>query len=533
MDPAVDHHARGHHETRGQNGTKRQTRTQTSDWRTHLQLDVASSIFPQCSLLLCLFAPLVLQNAALGGLLGPSFTVQAINYSGCAHYYSSLRAQREMGYVPPISMDEAINRSLSYYWELRNKVAPVYGAVNGSKHKKAAAASPVAAPAPITSHALFVPSLIVALLAVLFASGCSKLLWVSLALLAWFVWGLYRSSFGAVPAMFVENARDKLVSRSNRNIVITGANRGLGFETAKDLLSRGFASTSSGSTLFLGSRDQKRGEEARAKLLALFPQSSLAVLEMDTSSFSSLKAAVASLKKAGTQVHLLINNAGAMIPTAVTSDKHEAQWASNYLGSFYLVQRMLSEGVLSPAARIVNVSSLMHHFTPLLAPYTGSDVTPRATGHGASAVGLYCRTKLAQIMWSAKQQRVFNEEVASRRLAQVGKVAASDSPALLSRRTIVSVNPGAVATEFIEHFIPRWLAKAIEPVLMALVEKTPLQGIQGIVWAAVAAEMENVGGVYTDNSRVILPSKQARDEPVQEQLWNQSIQAVEAFEAKK
>ena len=461
--------------------------------------------------------------------------MQAINYSGCAHYYSSLRAQREMGYVPPISMDEAINRSLSYYWELRNKaIVPAANAKgnNNSKSKKGAAATP--ASAPLTSHALFVPSLIVAILAMLFASGHSKLFWVCLALLAWYVHGLYRASFGAVPSMFVESARDKLVSRSQRNIVITGANRGLGFETARDLLGRGYASAASGSTLYLGARDQKKGEEARAKLLASFPTASVSVLEIDTSSFVSLKAAVASLKKSGTTVHLLINNAGAMVPTSVTAENHEAQWASNYLGSFYLVQRMLTQGVLAPNARVVNVSSLMHHFTSLLAPFSEDDgVVPKASGHGASSVGMYCRTKLAQILWSAKQQRVFNEEAAARRLEQVGKVAASDSPALLSRRTILSVNPGAVATDFIEHFIPRWLAKAVEPVLMALVEKTPVQGVQGIVWAAVSAEMENVGGVYADNSRVILPSKLARDENTQEMLWKQSMQAVEAFEAKK
>lgn len=442
----------------------------------------------------------------------PTFTTQAINYSGCAHYYSSAKAVQEMGYQPPIGLDEAINRSLNHFWELRNKSPRPQPDANK--------------PAPITSSMLFIPSVLIALLAVLFASSFTRTFYALLMLVLLWAWSSYRSSVGAAARMFVENDRDKLVSRAGRNILVTGANRGLGFHTCLDLLSRGYASKSSGAILYVACRDVSKGREAVAEMTKKYPGCRVEVLELDLASFSSVRKLVAELKASNVSLHVLIHNAGAMIATSVTSDGHECQWQSNYLGSFLLTQLLLQQNVLAPAARIVNVSSVMHRMAEFFEgpALKGVPLTPSPSGHGVQRVAMYCRTKLAQIMWAAKQQRLFNQEADAARQSSFGK---EPTNPLMNRRTIVSVNPGAVATDFITHFIPVWLAKAVEPLLMALVEKTPVQGVQGIVYAAVSSEMDNVGGVYCDNCQVCLPSQLARDERVQEELWNKSVQACE------
>jgi sterol-4alpha-carboxylate 3-dehydrogenase (decarboxylating) len=470
-----------------------------------------------------LMRPMAAMIEAIGGVVGfkpKAFSTQAINYAGCAHYYSAAKAVELMGYQPPISLDEAMDRSLNYYWDLRNKNAPVASPSTGRKQGGA-----ILPPRPFTSHPLFIPSVLVALLAMLFASGSTKLFVLLGALLSlWFV-SAFRNSVGATPRMFVENARDQLVSRRKRNIVVTGANRGLGFNTCMDLLSRGYAGAGTDSTLYVACRDAKRGQEAVAKMLSKHKGARVEVLPLDLGSFASIRAAVASLKDAGVQVHVLIHNAGAMIATSATSDGVEAQWMANYLGHFYFTQQLLSASVLAPAARIVNVSSLMHRFVDLMdSDALGGLLTPKATAHGIDRLKMYNRTKLAQIAWAAKQQRVFNAEADAARQAHFGTSDASKI-APMNRRTILSVNPGAVATDFIEHFIPAWMARAVHPLLLLLLEKTPEQGVQGIVHAALASELDNVGGIYLDNCAVCLPSTLARNVDVQEELWNRSIEA--------
>lgn len=473
-----------------------------------------------------LMRPMAKLAEAVGSVLNfrPTFTTQAINYSGCAHYYSSARAVKEMGYQPPVDMDEAINRSLNYYWDLRNKNAPAVAAKKPNARK-------VVTPRPLTAHPLFAPVAILAVLVALYASGYSRTLQLLLLLLGWYVVSSFRGSFGAKPAMFREGKADKLVSRKGRNILITGANRGLGYHTAVDILERGYASADSGATLLVGCRDATKGAEAVALLKKSYPTSRVETLQLDLGSFDSVRGAVADLKKRGLSLSVLIHNAGAMVPTSTTVDGHESQWQANYLGHFFFTQQLLQANLLAPAARIVNVSSMMHRLVPLLdagaadAIASEVDFTPAAKGHGASSLALYCRSKLAQIAWAAKQQRVFNAQANEARLAAFGKPEGSDPRlALMNRRTIVAVNPGAVATDFIHHFIPVWLARLTEPLLLSLIEKTPAQGVQGISYAALAAEVDNVGGVYMDNCCVCLPSAQARDIDLQERLWNKTVE---------
>lgn len=464
---------------------------------------------PSLPLPVALMRPLAVLSEAVGQVakFRPTFTTQAINYAGSAHYYSSAKAVREMGYQPPIDMDEAIKRSLNYYWDLRNK-SPAAVATRAKGEVKTQ--SPMTG-GFASSCALKSGLIILGIVLALGFCGCTTSLLVFVAALT--VYGItqWMDSFGATPVMFT--APTLTAEEKRKVILITGANRGLGFHTAIDFLERGYATE--GGQLLLTCRDATKGEEAVAALKAKFPRASVRSFVLDLTRFDNVRSLVSDLVKSDLKLDVLVNNAGAMVEVGVTVDGHDAQFQGNYLAHFLLVQELLKSEVLAPAARIVNVSSLMHRFIGLTWGTQWSDSQDLVDRSTYARLTMYCRTKLLQIMWTHAQQRVFNIE------ANAARQASATSP-LANRRTIVSVNPGAVATDFIHHFIPASLAKAIESALLLLIEKTPKQGVQAIVYAAVAQEMDNVGGVYVDNCRVCLPSKVARNRELQDYAFDQA-----------
>lgn len=457
--------------------------------------------------------PIAAVNENAGMPLGPSFTKQAINYSGSAHYYSSARAVREMGYQPPIDMDEAIRRSLNYYWDLRNK-SPAAVAKRADAAKKAQSKpTPIVTPGFIGSKLGKVTFAVIAILLLLWLTGNYKLFFGLLGMVVAYGWTVWADSFGAAAVMFTPIGVTD--GDLNKVILITGANRGLGFHTAVDLLERGYGKKSG--EIILTCRDASKAADVSAALTKQFPGANIRTFVLDLTSFQSVRELVASLKSAGIVLDVLIHNAGAMVEPSLTVDGHDAQFQGNFLAHVLLSNLLIAGGQLAPAARIVNVSSTMHRWIGTVWGADWSDAQMTNDRSQYARLPMYCRTKLAQILYAAAQQRAFNAEANAARLKD------ASSP-LCNRRTNVCVNPGAVATDFIHHFIPASLARSIEPMLMALIEKTPKQGVQAIVYAAVARELDNVGGVYVDNCGVCLPSAVAADEELQNQLYNKANQ---------
>lgn len=141
---------------------------------------------------------------------------------------------------------------------------------------------------------------------------------------------------------------------SGKVAVITGANSGLGFETAKALAQRG-------ASVVLACRSRAKAEQAAGKLLALCPASQLSIMLLDLSDLDSVRRFAAELKAKYPQIDLLINNAGVMLaPYGTTQQGFETQLGVNYLGHFALTAEVLP--LLSPHARIVNLSSTAHRF---------------------------------------------------------------------------------------------------------------------------------------------------------------------------
>jgi NAD(P)-dependent dehydrogenase (short-subunit alcohol dehydrogenase family) len=142
--------------------------------------------------------------------------------------------------------------------------------------------------------------------------------------------------------------------QSGRVAVVTGANSGLGYVTARELARNGARVT-------LACRDDVRGREAGARLVAEVPNADVELRSLDMASLASIRAFADGVQASYPAVDLLVNNAGVMaIPRRETADGFEMQFGTNHLGHFALTGLLLPLMVNQPEARVVTVSSNAH-----------------------------------------------------------------------------------------------------------------------------------------------------------------------------
>src|SRR6202030_446123 len=207
---------------------------------------------------------------------------------------------------------------------------------------------------------------------------------------------------------------DDVPGQQGRLAVVTGANTGLGFETAQVLAARG-------ASVVLAVRDPDKGKRAVARIAAASPGADLTVQPLDLASLESIRAAAAELRAHHPRIDLLINNAGVMFPPRQTTpDGFELQLGTNHLGHFALTGLLLEQMLPVPGSRVVTVSSLAHRIRARI--NFGDLQSQRSYSRGAA----YGQSKLANLM--------FTYELA-RRLSGAGTTIA------------VAAHPGLASTE--------------------------------------------------------------------------------------
>lgn len=140
--------------------------------------------------------------------------------------------------------------------------------------------------------------------------------------------------------------------QSGHVVVVTGANSGLGYESARALAMRG-------AQVVLACRNAASGVAAADRIRALHPSARLEVRGLDLGSLASVRAFCADLPHGA--VDILLNNAGVMaLPRGETADGFERQLGVNHLGHFALTGLLLPRLLAAPSARIVTVSSIFH-----------------------------------------------------------------------------------------------------------------------------------------------------------------------------
>ena len=142
--------------------------------------------------------------------------------------------------------------------------------------------------------------------------------------------------------------------QSGRIAVVTGANSGLGYETALVLAGRG-------AHVVLACRNQAKAHAARDRILAVHPDAALSVEPLDLADLSSVAAFADRLTTRYDRLDMLVNNAGIMaVDQGRTVDGFELQFGVNHLGAFALTGRLLPMLIATPAARVSVMSSFGH-----------------------------------------------------------------------------------------------------------------------------------------------------------------------------
>ncbi len=137
-----------------------------------------------------------------------------------------------------------------------------------------------------------------------------------------------------------------------RRAVVTGANSGTGEEAAKRL-------AAAGATVIMAVRSLEKGEAAREKILAAVPDARLEVRRLDLADLASVRDFARSVVDDGQPLHLLVNNAGVMMPPKrfQTRDGFELQFGSNFLGPFALTNLLLPTLLAADSARVATMTS--------------------------------------------------------------------------------------------------------------------------------------------------------------------------------
>ncbi|MCV7173045.1 SDR family NAD(P)-dependent oxidoreductase [Mycobacterium manitobense] len=180
--------------------------------------------------------------------------------------------------------------------------------------------------------------------------------------------------------------------QTGRTAVITGANTGLGYETAAALAARG-------ARVVLAVRNLDKGKAAADLIAARNRGADVSVQELDLTSLESVRDAAEALRAGLDRIDLLVNNAGVMMtPKATTGDGFELQFGTNHLGHFAFTGLLLDRLLESPGSRVVTVSSIGHRFGRIHFDDLGSE-------RGYSRIGAYGQSKLANLLFTYELQR--------------------------------------------------------------------------------------------------------------------------------
>lgn len=285
-----------------------------------------------------------------------------------------------------------------------------------------------------------------------------------------------------------------------KTVIITGANTGIGKETAIDLASRG-------AKVILACRDVMRAERAATDIMKKSNNQNVVVKILDLASLDSIRKFANNINKSEPKIDILINNAGIMMcPYWKTQDDFEMQFGVNHLGHFLLTNLLLDKIKSSAPARIINVSSHAHTqygSDKLNFDKVFDDLNSEKNYNSLTA---YRQSKLANVL--------FTREL-SRRL-QGTNVTAN------------SLHPGIVNTEltrYLPQSVPLYLRVLIVP-LVYLLGKTPLQGAQTTIHCAVDESLANVTGKYLSDCAIKEESKAAQDAEAAKKLWEVSEKLV-------
>jgi len=282
---------------------------------------------------------------------------------------------------------------------------------------------------------------------------------------------------------------------SGKTVIITGANTGIGLETAKALAKMN-------ANLILACRDIKKGNEAVKNVEAFLNTTShkntIDFMELDLANMKSIRNFAASFNAKYSALDILINNAGVMhTPRQNTSDGFEMQIGTNHLGPFLLTRLLIEKLKSTKGAKIINLSSRAHMRG---GPIELDDINWEKREY--SSIQAYSHSKSASILFTIELQK---------RLKDTGI-------------QVFAVHPGVVDTDLLRQWPP--VVQTLGHFILPIVAKTTLEGAQTTICAAVSKSFDGFGGSYLSNCEILAAEPHATDPTYAKKLWNISSSLV-------
>jgi NAD(P)-dependent dehydrogenase (short-subunit alcohol dehydrogenase family) len=266
----------------------------------------------------------------------------------------------------------------------------------------------------------------------------------------------------------------------NKTCLITGANSGIGLETARGLAKQG-------AQVVMVCRNAEKGEIARQDIISSTGNDQIDLMITDLSSLAGVRTLAEQVNNRYQQLHILIHNAGLMSKRReVSADGYEMQFAVHHLAVFLLTDLLLDLLKKSAPARIINVSSMMHKMGKI-------NFDDLQCENKFGTYSAYGQSKLAMIHYTYDL---------SEKLRGSGV-------------TINALHPGAVATNI---GFPGW---------MNILLKSPEKGASTPLYLATSPDLEGVSGKYFNSCKEAKTSSASYDREEGKRLWEVTEQLCE------
>lgn len=278
-------------------------------------------------------------------------------------------------------------------------------------------------------------------------------------------------------------------SQEGKIAIVTGANSGLGFETARVLAAKG-------AHVVLACRNAEKGRAAEARILEAHPEASVQLASLDLQSLASIRQFAADFRQQHPRLDVLVNNAGIMMtPLSKTQDGFESQIGTNHFGHFALTGSLLPALLAAPAPRVVSVSSVAHKFGKI-------DFDNLNAEKRYGKISAYGQSKLANLLFTY----------------ELGRWAQSKGLNL----TAVASHPGWTATNLQNDV--GWI-RFLNPIFAM----TPLQGAMPSLYGATAEDVKS-GEYFGPDGLLewrggptrVKSTKRSHDLEVAKRLWDVS-----------
>jgi NAD(P)-dependent dehydrogenase (short-subunit alcohol dehydrogenase family) len=272
------------------------------------------------------------------------------------------------------------------------------------------------------------------------------------------------------------------------NVLITGANTGIGRATAETLAAQGHS-------LWLANRSEEKTTPVVAALRAAAPQSRVQFLPLDLADLASVRTCAERFLALGEPLHVLVANAGLGGQRGQTKQGFELAFGTNHLGHFLLTQLLLPALEKGAPSRVVVVSSSAHYRAKLV-DWSSLRVSTRSF----TGIPEYRFSKLCNVLFA-------------RRLAERVRDA---------RISTYSLHPGVVSTD-----IWRRVPRIFQPLLRRRMISSE-EGAQTSIYCATAPELEGKTGLYWQKCRERAASSFALDDALAQSLWEKSEEFTRA-----